>query len=609
MHPQSVSKLTRLAALALIAALAFALVACSGAPAAPREIGPETIVVADPSDPYYPLAAQIAQAEQLPLAAEFAQAMALKPRAILLVAAPQSLSAERLAAIGRSFQSAHHYAAFGIITASTLAQAEQLWARRGAARSGRDYLGSDTETDQLIPAPAIYDLNADGGAPIALTRESLVAALQQADYFYWSRHVGPRSWYWNSELGEGDAQSELRASDVPTLGPVVLYTPSCDSLRPWAPDSIALAFVDRGAAAYVGHANSPIHPGFLRRGFAAPGPLAWSEFPLGVIAQVQNRMTTRAIFTSPQFFMLGDPRIALVGEQPYRIVSDVADGGRRVIVGESSARGVLPVVIEGGARYGYTAVPGVTAASEHDPFYNSRLQTFDLGADKYLLLLHEGGAFRIELAERAPFGWIVADALADAFDYSWVVLWLNPKIISAPFFHKLSLAILALILLVKLVWKKQPIGRYRGALAAGAAVALLRLAYFLLRRERATVCATYVEYSPTQIAAGCLGVWANVAGGLTLLQDARRPIGRLLGLAFAVLPQLLLAGFYGVYITFMNTMTPITPMNEMWLCNYNVLWLALIVLAFEAALILALRRWIGQRAERRMGIPTSKEGA
>jgi len=589
-HPQP----ARAAVAASLLLLALVLIggAWIGGPArahaAPSAAGVETVVVADPADPYYPLAAKIAQAEQLQVVAEFEQAMALAPRFILLVAAPQNLSLERLGDIGRRFQSADHYAALGIITASTMDKAEQLWARRDLARAGRDYLGTDAEADQLIAAPTIYDLNS-GGA-IALNKESLIAALQQADYFYWSRHVGPKTWYWNSESGDYGPLNELRAGDVPTLGPIVIYTPSCDSLRPWTQDSIALAFVDRGAAAYIGHANSPIHPGFLRRGLAVPGPLSWKGFPLGVVAQVQSKMTTRAIFTSPQFYMLGDPRLYLSQEQPYRVVSDVADGGRRVIVGESSASGVLPIRVAGGARYDYLKVVGVTAASERDLFYNSRLQTLNLGADKYLLLLHQGGGFRIELAERAPFGWIVADTLADAFDYSWVTLWLNPMIIGAPFISKLSLAIFALILLIKLAWRKRPLGQYRGALLAGAALALVRLAYFLLRRESVTVCATHVEYSAAQIAAGCLGVWANVAGGLILLRDAKKAIGRLLGLILAVLPQFLLAGFYIVYITFMNTAIQITPMEEMWLCNYNTLWLALIVLAFEIALILALHR-------------------
>jgi hypothetical protein len=361
-------------------------------------------------------------------------------------------------------------------------------------------------------------------------------------------------------------------------------------------DSIALAFVDKGAAAYLGYVNSPHTTAFMRRGLSVPGPTSWQGFPLGIIAQVQNKVANRVIFTTPQFFMLGDPRIYLSQDKPYRIVSEtLSAGGRRVVQGESSVEGVLAVKIDGAARYHYLKITGVTSVSEGDLFYNSKAQTLNLGADKYILFAHQGGDFQIELSTNAPLAWPLADALVDVMDNSWVVLWLDSYSDSNPQIHVLSLIIFIGIVLFKLLKRRKPISAYRDILVIALVIALLRLAYFMLRLDSFTVSANVVTYSAQDILTGFLGVFASVAGGLMVMKDGKGIRIKTLGLVFSVLRQFFLVGFTFAFVTLLNNVTPMSKMTAPGLLNYNTAWLASIALLIEAAIVIVAYRYVISR--------------
>jgi hypothetical protein len=180
--------------------------------------------------------------------------------------------------------------------------------------------------------------------------------------------------------------------------------------------------------------------------------------------------------------MLGDPRIYLMKEPPYQVISDaVTENGKRVIVGGSDFSGVLAVKIEDGARYDFLAVKDVTAASEHDLFFNSKLQTMNLGADKYVLLLHSGGPFEFEMSQNALFGWVIGDAFTDMLDYSWVVLRLDEKIIFSRYLYLIPAALLAVMLAYRVFRQKRSLMDYRGAFLCGLSIASIRMVYGLLR--------------------------------------------------------------------------------------------------------------------------------
>ncbi|MEA4908966.1 MAG: hypothetical protein VB089_15190 [Anaerolineaceae bacterium] len=582
----------------------FLVASCSSVrEVAPRDANPvETILVAQKTDPYYSLAEKIAQTEQLEIVEEVSQVVKLKPRYILWVASPQNLSKESLLAAGRVFKDEDYYPGLGILSGATLEKAEQLWARRGQAGGNDSYIGGDVEVTQLIDTPTIFKISDGAPEKMALNKDRLIAVLQQADYLYWSRHSGGMTWYWNSESGDYSENDAIRARDLPLLDAAVIYTASCSTFRPWLANSIALGFVDHGAVAYVGDVNSPFHTNaLLRHGSSVPGPTSWQEFPLGIVAQVENKAATRAYFRIPQYFMLGDPRVYLSPEQPYQILSDTIDPqGKRIIAGTSDQNSILALKIDNGAGYDFLTVQGVTSVSEKDLFHNSKLQTLDLGADKYVLLLHQAGPFKIELSRKAPFLWGLMDILSDALDYTWVVLWLDVKVINTPLIYLICLPIFVAILLVKVLVQKKPLKDYRKIFLMAVLLALVHAAYFGMRWEAYSISANRLNPSADQIALGCTGVFACAAGGLMLMKDTRKIAIKILGLVYAVLPQFLLAGFYLVFITFMNMATPINGMTSPWLWNYNAFGLAGLSFCLEVWIILVMYRIV---------IPGKKRGS
>lgn len=556
-----------------------------------REIGKETVVVSRKDDPYYSLAQKIAQEENLDMVEEFADALQFNPKFVILVASPDHLTADKLYRIGQSLKDQDDYPALGIISGSTLDSAEQLWTRRGLVKEGNNFVGGDAEVPQLIYEPTIFDISDGAHAEIPLNKNSLIETLERADYFYWARHSGARTWYWNEGAENWGQDDQLFSQDIPQLKPVVIYSPTCQVFRPWEEDSIVLGFVDRGAAAYLGFLNSPHTTAFLKYGLFVPGITSWQEFPLGLVAQVGNKATTRAVFSSPQFFMLGDPRIYLSKERPYRVISDqVNENGTRVIKGESSTSNVLAVKVNDGADYDFVAVTGLASASEHDLFYNSKLQSLNLGADKYVSFLHAGGQFEIKLARKAPLGWSLIDTLTDVLDYSWVVLWLDNYSDSNPYIYALSLPVLIIILLLKLVKQKRPIKNYRMIFTISILLSLIRVGYYVIRLDDYTVSANLVSPTPCQVAIGGLGIFATTTGGLILMRDSKKKAVKALGFLLAVSRQLWLAGFRFAFITLLNNVPAVTKMTRPGVWNYCAFWLPFLALLIEVVVILAVYR-------------------
>lgn len=558
-----------------------------------REVKTEAIVIAETSDPYSSLAQKIAQADGLEIVESIDEAFQRSPKFIILVASPQNLTPEKLTTIGNRFQEQDYYPGMGIISGSTVEKAERLWSNRNLAGDGIAYLGGDVDILQMVDVPTIHNISAKPLEKMALTRENLITSLKQADYFYWARHTGPKDWSWNEGNADWDENDRLLAADIPELKPAVIYSLTCSSFRPWVENSIAIGFVDSGAAAYLGFMNTPHTASTMREGLSVPGVTSWSEFPLGLVAQIQNKEAAKSVFGSPQLFMLGDPRIYLSDEAPYQITSDnEIDSGKRIIKGVSDRSGILAVKVDGGARYNFLTVRGISSASDSDLFYNNRLQTLSLGDDMYALFQHHGGAFEMELSSEAPFGWNVNDAILDAFDFSWVVLWLSTYADSNPHIHLISILLFTCLLLYKTVKQKTTLKEYQKIFIAAIIFTFIRLGYFLLRMDAYSVSANLVDYSPLQLAIGCLGVFSGIAGGLMIMRDSKKAGVKLAGLLFAALREFWMAAFYLVFITFLNCVTPITGNTETWLLSYDNFWLAFIVLTVETLVILVVYRYV-----------------
>jgi len=552
-----------------------------------RLILTDTVVIAQTGAAYYPLAKKIAENEGLEIVGGITEAMMSQPRYIILVAEPANLTQARLVNIGQVFKRLDTYPALGIISGGSLESAEALWQRKDEVEYGRSTLGTDVEKGQLVTEPTLFDISPGATAIQLLNKPNLIKALQQSDFIYWARHVSRNKWFWNTEeedFGDGD---KLLAEELPDLPPLVAYTPSCGSFQPWEEDSIAISFTDHGAAAYAGHIHSPSTNGFLmRRGRAVPGMYTWPGFPLGVLVQVQNRMTTRVTFNTPLFYLLGDPRLHQMAEAPYQVISDeTGEDGVRTLHGKSSMSGYLPVKIEGGAAYTYVSITGLDAASESDPFFNNNLHTLDLGSDNYLLFYHAGGEFEINLAPQIPPLWLVSDTLLDALDYSWVAL----ALAFSPF-SLVLLAVLAVILYVKTRRQHIPLRRCNKVFLIVLVLAAMKLAYLLLRLHRYSVYASVAEYSPFDLVLGFCGSFAAAAGGLILILGAKKMIVKAAGFALAVLPQLALTALYLVMDSYVNLMFLTANPVPMAVYNNKAIILPSIVLALEIAIIFAVNK-------------------
>jgi hypothetical protein len=192
---------------------------------------------------------------------------------------------------------------------------------------------------------------------------------------------------------------------------------ACNTFRFWESDSVARAFLDQGAAAYVGSAYSPLGGGIV----GLPLEYTWPEFPIGHVVSVQSEAAMRSGSAFRFFFLLGDPRISLQAEPPYEIVGDVTVEGVRTVRFEDAPDGIIPIRIPGGAGYEHIEIPGIAAVSENDLFMNVRLQTADLAEDKLILLDHPGGAFTVRLREIPPGSRFLTDPVLRALDMALVV--------------------------------------------------------------------------------------------------------------------------------------------------------------------------------------------
>ena len=545
----------------------------------------ETVVLSSPQDAYYHLAQTIADTEGAVLSDTLTQAIAYRPKYILWVAAPQSLDEAALWQAGDIFKDMDYYPALGIISGGTLDIAKGLWQNGKLTHNGENYLGSDVEVDQGVLEAVIVDLNQPESTPLPLTNDTLIQTLQKSDYFYWVRHVSSTRWMWgtNAEAGE---DSDLTAAEVPALSPIVIQTPSCGSFQPWKEDSIAMGFINQGAAAYIGHVQTAVvsNSFLMRKGYIVPDMSTWQEFPLGILAQVRSRMEARVSSSTPLYFMLGDPRAYLSTEQPYTITADEVNGTTRRITGETDFRGYLAVKVAEGADYDFVRVSGLTAASESDFFFNNELQTLNLGGDKYLVFYQDGDTFEVVLNEKTPWYWTLSDGLVDALDYNWVTMNTVYNVFSLIF-----LAGLVILLIVK-ARKTKSLKGYRGFFIAGLGLAVLHVGYVLLRMGRYTVSADAVGYTPVQLVLGFIGTVSTVSAGLILVRDARKPFSRFLGWTVAILPQALLTAFklFTVGVTDLMFMAQNSVRQPMW--NFNVVWLSLIVLVIDLLLVVGAYR-------------------
>lgn len=498
-----------------------------------------TVVLVRSDDPYYSLAEEIAAAEQLPLVTSLDRALRLEPVFLLWVVSPSHLSDQILSDFGLAIRDRPAAVSVGLISGSTLKQARALWQRQ-VSFSGRRLVAVAREQ-------RLSSEHADDTTRRPLTRTTLLAALEQSDYFIYDGHGTRRS------LGFPGDDRLLAAADLPPLPPLVVSAGACQTFRPWSEESIALGFTDRGAAAYAGFVHSP--NGYLLGepdGF--PWAYTWPDFPIGHALQVQNQGLRQGFLYWPFYLLLGDPRLALQTGPPYRVVEDKLIGTNRTLHYVDAPPGLIPVHIPNGAPYTFVDIPTVAAAWAGDPFYNGLLQMVNLGPDKYLLFVHQGGDFTVRLSTRPPWYWPVIDPVIDALDHTTILHHFEGSLFP-------NLLITGLTLLGTGWWSwrcRAGRGPIWPAVITGLGLAALHGTYALIRFDYLTLLynnwlhtvGQSFEINPLFL----ISTFLLTACGTWLYLNSRSSWAKLLAVLVPALPTLFMAVFWFTVITFINTL-------------------------------------------------------
>ena len=480
----------------------------------------KTVVLADGNDPYYSLAEEIAHHEAIPLVGSLSEAFACDPTFVLWVVAPSGLSNRRMMTFGVDLREQNRVVAIGMISGSTVNLARDLW-RRSAQAKGRHVVVVNAKYPSAgFPEGRLIQPQGNLGETHPLSKPRLLQALTEADYLTYTGH----SW---SDYWELEEKVTLVSEDIPRLPPVVISTAGCSSLRPWRNDSVALRFLDQGAAAYAGFAFSPWE-GFLIGEFEdLPFRYTWPDFPIGTVMQAQLRGTMQSFAAFPYYWLLGDPRIALQADPPYRLVSERTEGDTLVLDYTDAPPGLIPVRIADGAKYRFVSIPGVTAATQDDRFYNSRLQMVDKGDDKYLIFVHRGGDFTLRLRTHPPRYWIALDLLLDSLD----------MVLCSSFTSRLKFVVIIGVVCLFAFSKRWTsvvrFGVLLPACAAAAGFALLHALYVLQRAGHYTLTSKPVVESTPWVG---LATFVMVGCGAVLFFNVRSRLHKGLVLLLVTLP-------------------------------------------------------------------------
>lgn len=531
-------------------------------------------------DPYLPLAEIIQRDTGFAMVHSLEAALAGDPVFLIWVVSPEVMSDALMVQYGQAVGERPRSIALGFITGPTLESAQALWQRRDAVLARHLFAAQGKHPTDGSPEARVLDFTHDPPAEQPLTVNTLREALRAADYLTFAGHGTPRGFRLDDAV-------TLKAGDVPSLGPLVVTTSSCNTFRFWETDSLLNAFIEQGVAGYAGHAYSP-NGGYQmgsRDGLVMR--YTWSEFPVGVAIQVLNHGARQGYAAFPYLHFAGDPRLCLRTDPPCRNLSiDRSHNTRDIRIRGDAPRGVLPLRIPGAAGAAFVRVRGVTAAAFDDGFYNARLQMADIGDDRFLLFLHPGGPFEVTVTGK-PFAWAIRHGVFSALDQTLIVDTVFGR-------SALAVAVGALGLAALL-----PRRRCRRHWKAAALTALLAAALHALwafgRLEAVTVTSKPVLLSALAIPGTALTVFA----GVLLFLSARGIRGRTSGLILADSVYLISPAVLGIGIALANRAVASRLHAPLW--NHSLTWLSLIAALIITALTL-LAFPLAQYVERACGL-------
>lgn len=496
----------------------------------------DMVILAARSDPYYDLAEEIALSENLPLVHTLKDALKHKPIFLLWVIAPEHLSDQVFSHFGQTLQKYQVVISTGILTGSSEEKTRALWQRR--LFKGK-YLA-------VIPREhKIFLREKEQTTSILLNKNNVVASLQETAYVAFQGHGSRRHWLLEDGI-------DLIADDIPPLPPLLVNALACQTLKIWSQESIALRFLDQGAAAYAGFVHSPLAYAFGEpNGF--PFSYTWPEFPIGHVVQVQNHGYLQGFLAWPFSFLLGDPRLSFLADMPYQLIDEYEDSTGRVLTYSNAPKGVIPVHIRDGARYSFVEIPGVDTAWDHDVFYHQYVQQINLGADKYLLFLHQGGDFTLKLSKNPPWKHRFIRPVITALDHTIVLYFAEGNFLPALIGSGLMLLISGLFAARRQMDIRQYLPE---AIVVGLALTLFRGGYAVIRQEH--LQALYTNRIRTMDVAFDINIWflfsslIIAAFGAWLFFNSRSRWKKMLAVLVVTFPSWMIAGFSTGIPVFIN---------------------------------------------------------
>lgn len=538
----------------------------------------ELVVLSKADDPYFVLAQEIASAEDAPIFQNLTEALSCQPVFLLWVISPGSLSDSVMVDFGQTMKAHHLNVSSGIITGSTLEHARSLWQQRSQVRGQQMSIVNARFPSAHIEEGKIISIRADQASVGPLQAEHLIAALQSSDYLTYTGHGA-------SKYLRLDEESTLTADMVPAINALVISTGSCQTVRLWDKDSIALQFIDQGAAAYSGFVYSPMEGYLIGEFDSLPFRYTWPDFPIGHAVQIQQHGTLQGFAEFPFHVLLGDPRIALQSQAPYQLVEDRQEGKQRILRYQAVSSGVLPVRIPNGVDYHFVEAPGITAAADADPFYNSKLQMVNIQNDKYLLVVQPGGELTLRLSPQPPWYWFFTDPVLDALDHTTLF---NQQ--SGGDFIALFFAVIPLVWTgIHIIKKKLKRNNIHMALLFGATAVILNGLYIALRLGYLTINSKLIVFSPLSLAATFL----LGTGGTLIFFHASKPIGKAVGLLIITFNCCGPALINSVVITAFNQLAA-KPEIGSGIYNYSLALLPAIAWVISLALAAAGLKWVNR---------------
>lgn len=540
--------------------------------------GAGTVVVCDPQDAFYPLALEISQAESIPIYSAIEPALGQGPRFLLWVGSPGYFTDRVLVHEGLAWKRLASGTSIGIISSNNIEEARALWQRKRSVAGGRAYAVNGEYPPAGVMQGRITAPSDVLAGRRALTKPELVDVLRDADYLTFTGHGGGT--YWRLAAGVTFA-----AIDFPRMPPLVLATASCQGVRLNVAHSMALAAVANGAAAFAGFLFSPIEGYLIGEFDGLPFRYTWPGVTIGEVIQMQNRGAMQGITAFPFYLLLGDPRIQLQPEASWNPLGiETVRGVRTLNYGETPP-GFFPIRLRNGAQYHFIEVPGVTAASDGDFFYNSRLQMINEGPDKLLLVSHPGGELRISMRVEPPGYWRFTDPLLDSLDQTLVFL---PGT-GGPWMLLLTAGLPLFGIVFLLRREREPRRVMMRCVLAGVAMALVQTLYVLGRIDRVTITSKPVGIGALEAVATAL----LASCGMILFLKTGSLISKIAGVAVAVLPGL---GATAVSSTFLFAMNILSARSVgAGIYNYSMTWLALIGTSCQAAVFLAVAFLLGRK--------------